>query len=277
MTDTNTAITTWVVTVRGTGEKQDGGQNMLDLVVRELNQPHVHLDLNYPAAISFANAQQNLFGVSGDRSIHLGVEELRQVIQRSTPTDRFVLLGYSLGAIIVSLLLETAEEVLLSKIIGAGCIANPMRRKTESYGITAGGYGLFRERFLPRKKVPFVEIASPQDMITSSRQDSILRPFVAEILAFSVAAPGPAAQKFFSDLLIGKNNIPPQAIWDGRLGQMLKDARGYLSGEHTIAYGRKLWYDPINGVRAPGPNYSGIELLALATDRMIQSDAAGRN
>ena len=101
-------------------------------------------------------------------------------------------------------------------------------------------------------------------MITSAREDSILRPFVEEILAFSVTDPGPAGQKFFLDTLHGKNNIPPLAVWDGRLDQMLRDARGYLTGEHTVAYGVPKWWDE-QSMKA----MAGIDFLALQMDRVI--------
>ena len=130
MTDTDV----WIVTVRGTGEQQDGGENMLDLVVDQIGSPHVHYDLPYPASISFANSQHNLFGISGDRSVVLGVEKLRQTIQNAAPNVRFILLGYSLGGIITSLFLESAEEILLDRILAVGHIANPMRQVGASAG-----------------------------------------------------------------------------------------------------------------------------------------------
>ena len=244
---------TTVITVRGTGEVLDADTNMLAQVVRKLGRMDADfdlVDLPYPATISFANAQKSVFGVSGDRSVILGVEMLRQMFSRAGVDDKFVLLGYSLGALVISKFLETAEPNWLVKIQCVGNIANPMRIPGQSIGSESVGFGLAGPRQVQRLDPVVFEVANPDDFITSAARNSLFRPFVEEILAFSVSDPGPAAVKFFGDTILGKNEIPLQALWDGRLDQAVTDGRGYLGSSHTTDYGLSNWNNgnPITGI-----------------------------
>lgn len=250
----------YVVTVRGTGEPRNSKDTMLAQVTRYL--PGIHVDLDYPASISFANQQKSLFGVSGDRSVLLAVEALRKLVQQSAPDARFVLLGYSLGGIVVSKFLEAPELGMLSKVVCAGNIANPLRRTAQSVGRPSKGWGLAGQRRLGPASVPVFEVANPNDFITSALPNSLYRPFVEEILAFSVQNPGPAANKFFWDTFTGRNPVPPAAFFDGRFDQAVADGRGYLSTAHSWDYGLKNW--TYNGVR-----WSGPQLLARLVNETL--------
>lgn len=245
------------VAVRGTGEAPGSSSNMLANVYRQLPGGLDH-DVSYPATISFANAQHNLFGISGDRSVILGVEMLRDLLRRSDPDDRFVLLGYSLGAIVISKFIESADPEWLRRIVVVGNIANPLRLRGASVGRPANrpfGFGLAGERKVHPAEPMVIEIVNPLDFITNAAPDSLFRPFVEEILAFSVQDPGPAAAKFFGDTILGKNEVPIQALWDGRLDQAVADGRGYLTTAHTLDYGAPNW-------EYLGRRISGTDLLA---------------
>ncbi|QOC55743.1 lysin B [Gordonia phage Archimedes] len=243
-----------VVAVRGTGEAPGSSENMLANVYRKLPYGLDH-DLGYPATISFANAQHSLFGISGDRSVFMGVELLRDLIRRS-PDDEFVLLGYSLGAIVVSKFIESADPAWLRQIRVVGNIANPLRLRGSGVGRPAStGFGLAGQRKVHPAEPPVIEIANPADFITNAAPNSLFRPFVEEILAFSVRDPGPAAAKFFGDTILGNNQIPIESLWDGRLDQAVADGRGYLTTAHTLDYGAPNW-------EYLGRRISGTDLLA---------------
>ncbi|AOE44392.1 lysin B [Gordonia phage Ghobes] len=242
---------TRVLLLRGTGESQAHPErNLLWAVVRQLPESWSREEVTYPASISFANQNRNLFGVSGDRSVLLGVEQLRATLRNAHPDDRFVVLGYSLGALVGTKFLESLEPVLRSKVLAAGFVANPLRPKGLSAGRgDVGGFGLVDSVELPWLERRW-ELARPDDVVTAARADSLFRPWAEEVLAFSVADPAPAVQKFFWDTLLGKNQLPVAALFDGRFEQAAKDARGYLSTAHTLGYGLRQW------------NYWGLQLSA---------------
>ncbi|WIC89811.1 lysin B [Gordonia phage Sapo] len=258
-------MTVRVVLARGTSESQDRSEkNLLWQVARLLPHHWVKSELAYPASISFANQQRNLFGVSGDRSVLLGVEALRRLVQQAPPDDRFVLLGYSLGSLVVCKFVESLEPALRHRVLAVGQVANPLRAgHLSAGGVPKAGCGLAGE-FVPPAWLSskWLEVARADDLVTSASRSSLFRPYVEEVLSFSVRDPSVAVQKWFWDTLLGKNHFPLQALYDGRFETAVREARGYPVN-HTLGYGLKEWREPWSNTKVSGTDFLAGELVRL--------------
>lgn len=268
-------LNTLVITVRGTGEPRWAKDSILSLVYDRFLELYEQkpgeivsrVDLAYPASITVANESHSLFGVSGYESVQAGVKSLRNffVNPDNSSYQRVVVLGYSLGAIVVSEAMALLQPDQTERIRLVGNIANPQRLPNESEGkhVEAGLFGLDIRRPTTLVDNRWIEIANPNDMITASRMDSLWRPWVEEILSFTLTDAGySAATRFFVDSLQGRNQfpVPLTALIDGRFDRAVSDARGYLNTAHTLDYNAATWVDTRAG--SPGDRVSGIELLA---------------
>lgn len=181
-----------VLTLRGTGEPIAGANNMLTNVTELLDTAKYEIgpDIPYPASIGPANPQQNPLGVSEDQSIATGVELLADAI-RSCP-NVVGLLGYSLGAEVVSAFLErqAAGDFADCQIAWAAMVANPRRAEGDSIDPNPIGYGIDGPHAPWPTAFPIWEAANPKDGITSCPAGSPLRALADGISAFSFAALG---------------------------------------------------------------------------------------
>lgn len=236
-----------VITVRGTGERRASPDNMLAHVTRSLETPlfPTIVDLAYPASIGMMNPDRTLAGVSLDKSVELGLIALATEIRR-TPLP-VVLLGYSLGAIVVTRFLEAQARGINPdcEVVFAACIANPLRQPGDSrdvYG--APGFGIAGSTALSPALGRIWEVANPRDGITCCPADSPLRTAADGLSAYSFAVGGGWSQDLLDRVLRRRWQPVNLDWWRDPLGawraheQAAVLVRDYLAGEHGPAYVR---------------------------------------
>jgi len=231
-----------VIEVRGTGEPQGGASNFLRQVTSRLPAERFHRhDLLYPASIGIANPTGDIRGVSEAQSIRQGLFELERLI-RSFNGQPVGLLGYSLGAMVVTRFLERQArgEYVGCQVSWAGMVANPLRNEGDSfYQPHVPGYGIAgrHERFSPDVKV--WEIANPRDGITCCPDNSPLRTVSDSLTNFSFALSGGWSQDLIDRTLTARWQL--RGLWPvfvgGRYRTAVEHVYGYLrGGEHLLAY-----------------------------------------
>jgi hypothetical protein len=195
-----------VLMARGTGEPVDGPNNMLRLVTSRLDPAKFEIgaDCPYPASVGPANQTGNPLGPSEDESIRLGIPALAAMI-RACP-NKVGLLGYSLGAELVSKFLEAqaSGEYADCELAFTACAANPVRAEGDSIEPNPVGYGINGPHGPFPAGVTHLEAANPADMITSCPEGSPLRTLADQVSAFSFAALGGWTQDLVQKLLKGR-------------------------------------------------------------------------
>ncbi|MFB7719344.1 PE-PPE domain-containing protein [Nocardia sp. NPDC056100] len=234
-----------VLTCRGTGERLGAPENMLAQVTLRLDSGKYRIgpDVDYPASIGPANPQNRYGGCSEEDSIVSGVAALVSAI-REAP-DRVGILGYSLGAEVVSRFLEAKArgEYADCEVAWAANIANPMRMQGDSIDANAPGFGINGEHGPWPEDIPTWEAANPSDGIPCCPADSPLRALADTVSAFSFAQLGGwgagLVEKFRgSRWQPGAYQWRQHPIRHWRLWTQAADLmQGYLSGgAHNAAY-----------------------------------------
>lgn len=232
-----------IITCRGCGEPYNGAHNMLTLVTAKLDPAkfHVLADVSYPASIGFANQTFNPVGPSEDESVKIGMESIAS-LTRSTD-NKVGLLGYSLGAEVVSKFLEAqaAGEYADCEIAISACMANPLRREGDSIDAQPYGFGI-NGQMAADPKHPHFECANPADGITSSPADSPLRSLADVVSAFGLSQIGGWGEDLVHRMLERRWQPVtwgwwqhPVKTWD-LYEEAAAEIRGYLTGAHTLQY-----------------------------------------
>ncbi len=234
-----------VLTCRGTAEPAAGPNNLLTFVTRKLDTASYRIgpDVDYPASIGPVNPHGAVGGCSEQQSIERGVDELAAAIRRIP--DKVGLLGYSLGAEVVTRFLEAraAGEYDDCEIVWAANIANPLRREGDSIDRDPVGFGINGQRGDWPEDVFTWEVASPGDGITSCPAQSPLRALADGVSAFSFAELGGWSMDLAER--IGRNRWQPDQLdwWRHPVRQWstwtraAELMRGYLvGGTHNVAY-----------------------------------------
>lgn len=162
-----------VITVRGTGEKQNAPNNMLSFTTRAMDaKQYEFIDLDYPASIG---PVPMVMGDSEIESIEVGIKNLAATIRNTS--NLVVLFGYSLGAMVVARFLERQFNGEYSDcvVIAAGLLASPLRKGGDSVGNICGGYGIAGQRGRWPEKTRTFEVANPFDPISCLVVGSPLR------------------------------------------------------------------------------------------------------
>lgn len=230
-----------VLTCRGTGEVCGAPDNMLTTITASLDPARFRTgpDIDYPATIGPANSAGNPLGCSEDVSIARGVALLAAAI-RGTP-NVVGLLGYSLGALVVSRFLECKAHGQYAdcEIAWAGFVANPARAAGESIDAAPVGYGI-NGAHARWPRLPVFTAANPADGITSCPAGSPLRNLATGMSAFSFAALGGWTESLVQELA-DREFAPPDLahpVVDVELDLNAASLmRGYLfDGQHTHTY-----------------------------------------
>lgn len=183
-----------VFTFRGTGEPRSGDgipSGMLADITGRLDVRRFRCrEPEWPAVIGPAGSPDG-WGVSLETSVAAGTRAGVSAIQESP--EPCGLIGYSLGGIVVSRILEGVRSGEFVNTDGtpldiafAVNIANPLRRRGESVHDLCPGdtFGLHGEHG-PWPDIDIQEYANPGDIITASRADSPLRLINDGIAPFS--------------------------------------------------------------------------------------------
>jgi hypothetical protein len=234
-----------VFTMRGTSEPQSGTANMLTNVTRLLDASRFltgpDFDIAYPASVGPANADLNLAGPSEDTSVAIGIQSLATAI-RATP-NQAGLLGYSLGAEVISRFLEAQAEGQFSdcEVVWAGFVSNPLRAAGDSIDADSSGFGINGQHG-PWPGIQTWEAANPADAITSCPAYSPLRDLATGVSAFSFAELGGWSAALVTDLE-NKRFQPGNLGWwlhPLQTWQLYNTAAanvvGYLTGQHNTVY-----------------------------------------
>lgn len=223
-----------VFTLRGTAEPYDDPTNMLVDITRRLNPDLFNepVDVDYPASIGPANPQNNPRGVPLLVSVLDGKVNLAAHI-RDTSNPNVIVIGYSLGAMVVSAFLEDMaagahylQGLQVSRVV---LMSNP-RRAPETPGGTYGIAGVHDDY---PDGLPVVEVWNPADGITACPDGSPLR-LVADGIANMSLAVGGGWRTIAGASMPWWRRITP----DGRLWwNAIALARGYVfDGQHTVRY-----------------------------------------
>ncbi|WP_405166728.1 PE-PPE domain-containing protein [Nocardia sp. NBC_01499] len=229
-----------VLTCRGTGEHLGAPTNMLSCVTRRLDSAKYLIgpDVDYPASIGPANPQNRYAGCSEEQSVALGVEALAAEI-RATP-NRVGILGYSLGAIVVTRFLEAKArgEYPDCAVEWAANIANPLRREGDSCDQGAVGFGINGQHEPWPEGIETWEVAHHADGITCCPADSPLRTLADTMSAFSFAAMGGWGSALAERIRGNRWQLDHRDWWQPQVwsqAAVLMD--GYVrGGTHTAIY-----------------------------------------
>ncbi|MFJ4652710.1 PE-PPE domain-containing protein [Nocardia sp. NPDC088792] len=246
-----------VLTCRGTGEQRNSPGNMLAAVTGRLDPAKYVIgpDVDYPASIGPANPQAVLGGCSEEQSISDGIHALVDAI-RATP-NRVGLLGYSLGAEVVTRFLEAKArgEYADCEIAWAANVANPLRREGDSIDPRPVGYGINGPHGPWPAGIPTWEAANPNDGITSCPADSPLRTLADTVSAFGFAQLG-GWTLALADRLRAHRWQPARLGWwlsPVRTWELWAQAAGLMDGylrggQHTLVYQRDGYCDRLAAI-----------------------------
>lgn len=229
-----------VFTLRGTGERINGPQ-LLDDVTSRLDPNRFRcIPVDYPASVGAANPQRNPLGPSLKQSLEVGKHALAQAIYL-TP-NRAGLIGYSLGAYVISEFLEDMQRgapyTLGCEIDFVATVANPRRLRSwdgSTFGI-AGAHG-------PWPAGPaYYEVANPHDGICCCPDGSPLRTLSDALDAFTFAVGGGWSIDLAERVRRGRWQPTHIDWWRDPIGtwnayrEAAQLMSGYLGLEHTSAY-----------------------------------------
>lgn len=171
-----------IVHVCGAGEKQ--GKECLSYQVFQKfwKKDDKHIFLSYPGSIGPVNLTPDPmdFQESATQSRHLGVKALDDLGASIPDGSAVIIIGYSLGAWVVSdwLEMQFRRGAVFHSTIKAITVGSP-RRKTEFYGGgIAGDHGQYPT------SITHVEVSNYNDVVSNTPRTSALRmlPFVEEVL-----------------------------------------------------------------------------------------------
>ena len=180
-----------LITVRGTGEAENGPDNLLVGVTRQLDPAKYTfgLDLPYPASLGSFNPEASLVGNSEFESVVVGVANLADAIRKAP--NPVGLLAYSLGAEVVSTLLVMMQQGKLHglEVAWAAMIADPLRAEGESIdgpdSVVGEGINGPHEPYPPNVQV--FHVANKLDGITCCPLGSPLRRLADDASNFTFA------------------------------------------------------------------------------------------
>lgn len=157
---------------RGTGETY--GNNMCYNVTDKLNDVNV-IEIDYPATIGPVGG--NVMGESLEHNIAIAGDLFEQALRKTT--GRYAIVGYSLGALVATKILERIEsnELKVDPPRWSVLIANPLRNPGDSARNECGNkkYGIYGKHSAYPEHTNVIELASGRDMITCSHNKSPLR------------------------------------------------------------------------------------------------------
>lgn len=225
-----------VLTCRGTGERLGSPDNMLAYLVSllDLRRFVVGPDIPYPASVGPANSSGDPCGPSEAESIELGLPMLAEAI-RATP-NLVGLLGYSLGAELVSRFLELKAQGQYQdcELAWAAVVANPNRAAGESIDPPPAGVGINGPHGAWPHGLQVWTAANPNDGITCCPAASPLHDLAAGVSGLTFATLGwarPLAQRLLEGEWPTEDYSAQELMIAGQL--ML----GYLlGGQHTTEY-----------------------------------------
>lgn len=236
-------VITDVVLVRGTSEPMGGAHNMLTYVASQLDRSKYRVvgDLSFPASVGPVAPGGNVLGSSENESVEIGVDNLVQLIESCE--NRVAVLGYSLGAVVVSRFNEaqSAGKYADCEVAFTATVANPLRCEGDSIDPGSRGFGINGQhgQFPAR---PHFEVANEFDAITSCPADSPLRNLADVMSAFSFAEVGGWTEDLIDRLLRSRWQpgdptwwLHPVRTWQ-RYNEAAQDVVGYLTGQHSARY-----------------------------------------
>ena len=147
-----------------------------------------------------------------------------------------ILVGYSAGAHVVSLLLEEIgqghhRDLIISGVI---LIANPLRAVIDS---PPAGFGVAGQHRPFPANIPFIDVASPADIICCSDRFSPIRGFSNVSKTFSSSTKSQWSAKYIEAARAGKNQQWFNPLAFGAFTRAMIGLGGYLSGiEHGDWY-----------------------------------------
>ncbi|AKJ71827.1 hypothetical protein TIN4_30 [Tsukamurella phage TIN4] len=250
---------------------------MLTKVIRLVKKVHPDVvveHIQYRASISAINADRDPFAPSGDNGANDVVKWLRARIAKLGPEDYYIILGYSGGAV------GTTRHLKLyggdHRCLMYGNIANPSRAAGNTYGVGNGfdwnpitRRNELREGIYATQgtgttvhnlstKVPLVEIANPNDVMTSCPKASPLHAFAGPVMAFDFRNPFDLIKQLRERGIeeIARNMLTVDNWLNPGWRSWPWDLDAYMKHTHTTDYELKGWAD------SNGKGISGVELLA---------------
>lgn len=281
----------YIFRARGTTEPY-GRTSMLGHVTDQIQRVHTDAvieDVVHSASISVNNAARDPLAPSGDNCANQIVAWINRRVAQLGPRDLFIVLGYSLGAVGTTRWLAQWRPLPNSaRCLMVGHIASPSRAPGATYGIPngfdsdpmrhvldarAGIYSTLGTRTVPfhlGSPVPLVEIANPNDVMTSCPKVSPLNAFAGPVMAADLR--NPAA--LFAQLSRGGieqivSSVANVANWaNARWWTWVGDLDAFMKHTHTTDYALPMWRG------SDGRPVSGIDLLARQCNWRITREKA---
>lgn len=275
------------IVVGGTWESSAGDTRivtpntvMLKGVLRNLDPKTFQQDLwvGYPAKYGDE-------GMPYLESVKIGAQKVEQAVRLVTGSGKFaVLFGYSQGASVVREYLRTCMN---TKVLGAGQVADPSRRRDERVVHTdPGGWGITGEGPRPANRAWVLQAAASGDPICALSSNSLLR-HIADFSGYFSTDPKEALDwmRRNMDLITSQRwqaaNLTWQERFDiNRIIRSINEAAGYLP-QNVMLNGKPVLVNRQGGrhgvygyERPPGAVRTYLELLAQHTNSRTQASLA---
>lgn len=270
---------TFCLTLRGTSEPYADGNTLLGKAVslaKEVNDGVFWVDVAYPASIGPANEHQNLFGDSlaqsidqGGKAIEASIEWCRNYATTRDESDyRIVLLGYSLGALVVQEYLKHQPSAGIDRVI---LLSNPggkylapwmggwRREGSTVYSGIASGMMNDEKLGTDMNRLDVWHVAHRMDPIANLHPKSPLRSICPWLWAMDLDNPIPWLNTIMEE--IQKTQMWAWLrFWEpgyrDAVNEMLPDLQRYLTKYHTHIYEEPEWTTLF------GKKMTGIEVIA---------------
>lgn len=285
-----------ILDARGTGEPYSD-DTMLGHVYGLVRRDHPDVEIvhvQYDAALGVLAGSRDPLAKSGDNAADAIVAWLVAFIAQLGPNDRYIVLGYSLGAVGTTRWLKLHGH-LDRRCLMVGHIASPSRAAGTSYGVNngvdvnpwpqridlrSGIYSTQGSGTVPYhigSPVPLVEIANPNDVMTSCPKYSPLHSFAGPVMAFTLADPVDLVDELLTGGEDGNGNVyeimaallTPENWLNPGWSSWPFDLQAYMTHSHTTDYGLPLWRN------SAGKFVSGITLLGAQISWRITRAKAG--
>lgn len=249
-----------IIKLRGTGEALGNPGNFLtqfsDALIKTAPDHFTDGgDIPYPSSIGPMNPENNPLGGSLQNSRELGEVQLLEHLRKSP--GPFVLMGYSLGAIVTTVTIERLinhrEYETLGKIAATVNWANPLRNQGDSFfERDVPGYGIAGQHNRFPEGILYYEIANRFDAICCCPADSPLRTLPDVGDAFSFAVTGGWSADLLNRISTRRWQLANYEWWKNprrylaRYAEAIALLRGYLyDGQHTSAYAGGIYYETL--------------------------------
>lgn len=218
-----------IIMVGGTSEQPDRSQFLYKLFARFWEPTDIFEFVDYPASIVIANRTPRAdITENAKKSRTMALEELQRIFNRYTVLDsdnfEIILMGYSLGAWVVSDLLETADKFKIPRQLRVAITVGNPRRASDT-----GASGIAGQHSPYPGYIDHVEVSNYWDIVSNTPERSPLKLLPAIESFVTELTTKDARQTFRNFVMVVMGGINPLSKRDTTLLKKYADGTGHGS------------------------------------------------